>query len=60
MGFLGGLGMWELLLILAVVLFVFGAKRIPEIGRSLGRAITEFRGVFREIRGELEPPEDED
>ena len=51
--------MWEFLLLLAVMLLVFGAKRIPEIGGSLGRAITEFRGVLREIRGELEPPEEE-
>ncbi len=33
----------ELLIILAIVMLLFGAKRIPELGRSLGRSIREFR-----------------
>ena len=33
----------ELLILLALVLLIFGAKRVPELGRSLGRGITEFR-----------------
>ncbi|MEY3412577.1 MAG: hypothetical protein RIQ70_1265, partial [Bacteroidota bacterium] len=35
--FLGGLGGWEVLLILFVVLLLFGAKKIPELARGLGR-----------------------
>ena len=56
---IGGLGMWEILLIFLVVLLLFGAKRLPEIGSSLGRGIREFKGSVREIEGELKTPEDE-
>lgn len=53
-----GLGMWEITLIFLVALLLFGAKRLPEIGRSLGSGIREFRGAFREMgndaRGYLE------
>jgi sec-independent protein translocase protein TatA len=37
------IGTWEWVLIIAVVLLLFGAKRIPEIARGLGKAIKEFR-----------------
>ncbi len=54
----GGLSMWELILIFTVILLLFGAKRIPEIGSSLGRGIREFKGSLRDIEGELKlPPE---
>jgi len=45
--------MWELVLIFVVVLLLFGAKRLPEIGSSLGKGIREFKGSLREIEGEL-------
>ena len=38
-----GIGMQELLVILVLVLVIFGAKRLPEIGSGLGRAIRNFR-----------------
>ncbi len=38
-----GLGMGELLIILAIVLIIFGATRLPEIGRGLGSGIKEFQ-----------------
>jgi len=38
-----GLGIQEILAILIVALLVFGAARLPEIGRSLGRALAEFK-----------------
>jgi sec-independent protein translocase protein TatA len=54
----GGLGMGELVVIFMVVLLLFGAKRLPEIGSSLGKGIREFKGSLREIEGELKvPPE---
>ena len=37
------IGPWELLIILAVVLLFFGARRLPEMGRSLGRGMREFK-----------------
>ena len=39
----GNLGMGEITMILVVVLLLFGAKRLPEIGRSLGRGMREFK-----------------
>ena len=40
---LGPLGLPELLIILAVLLLIFGARRLPEIGSSLGRSIRSFK-----------------
>jgi sec-independent protein translocase protein TatA len=42
------IGFWELVLILLIVLLVFGAAKLPEIGRALGKAIREFRKVSNE------------
>lgn len=50
---MGGLGTWEILLIFLVVLLVFGAKRIPEIARGLGKGIREFKDATTEIKNEL-------
>ena len=52
-----GLGLWEILLIFLVVLLLFGAKRLPEIGSSLGKGIREFKGSLREIENEIKSPE---
>ena len=56
---LGGLGMGEIVLIFLVVLLLFGAKRLPEIGSALGKGIREFKGSVREIEGELKAPLDD-
>lgn len=53
MGPFGGLGIGEIILIFIVVLLLFGAKRIPEIGSALGKGIREFKGSLREIEGEI-------
>ncbi len=50
---LGGLGMGELIMIFLVVLLLFGAKKLPEIGSSLGKGIREFKGSIREIEKEV-------
>ena len=39
----GWIGPWEIAILLVVVLLVFGPKRLPEMGRSLGRGMREFR-----------------
>ena len=44
----GPLGIWELLAILAIILLIFGAKRLPEIGASLGRGIRTFKSSVTE------------
>ena len=41
--FLVGLGAWEIVAIIAVVLLLFGGKKIPELMRGLGRGIKEFK-----------------
>ena len=38
-----GLQLWEILLVLALALLIFGPKRLPEMGRSLGRGLREFK-----------------
>ncbi len=52
--FLGGLGTPELILILLVVLLMFGAKKIPDLARGMGRGIREFKDASREIKREIE------
>ncbi len=44
-----GLGMQELIIILIIALLVFGANKLPEIGRGLGRGIREFRKASSEL-----------
>jgi|SRR3954449_4974869 sec-independent protein translocase protein TatA len=41
--FNGSIGPWELLLVLAIVLVIFGPKRLPGLGRQLGRGMREFK-----------------
>ncbi|MCH6562257.1 MAG: TatA/E family twin arginine-targeting protein translocase [Myxococcales bacterium] len=48
-----GIGMPELLVILVVALLVLGPKRLPEVARSLGRGIAEFRRASTELRQSL-------
>ena len=50
----GSLGMGEMIVIFLVVLLLFGAKRLPEIGSSLGKGIREFKGAIREIEREVQ------
>lgn len=55
---LGGFGMGEMVFIFLIVLLLFGAKRLPEIGSSLGKGIREFKSSVREIEHELKVPDD--
>lgn len=52
MGF-GNLGIWEVMLILVVLLLVFGARRLPEIGSALGKGIREFKSSVRDIENDI-------
>ena len=47
-----GLGMGELLIVLAVVLLIFGAKRLPELARGLGKSVTNFKAGLNEEQSE--------
>lgn len=48
------IGAPELILILVILLLLFGARRLPEIGRSLGKSLGEFKKGMEEARKELE------
>ena len=50
---ISSIGPMELLVIFLVILLLFGAKRIPEIARGLGKGIREFKGATREIADEI-------
>jgi sec-independent protein translocase protein TatA len=51
--FAGMLGGWEIVLILAVVLILFGAKKLPELAKGLGSGIKEFKKATREVTEEI-------
>lgn len=56
-----GLGMWELLIILAIILVIFGAGKLPEIGSGLGKGIANFRQSTREAKEvDVTPEKDKD
>ena len=48
------LGTWELILIVVIVVLLFGAKRIPEVARGIGKGIKEFR---KALEGKEQPEE---
>ena len=52
-----GIGWQELLVVLAIVLVIFGASRVPEVGRAMGKGIREFRAAV--TGGKDEEPADE-
>lgn len=54
LAFIGGLGTSEVLVILVVILLLFGAKRIPELARGLGKGIREFKDATKEIKSDIE------
>ena len=53
MMFAAMLGGWEIVLILAVVLVLFGAKKVPELAKGLGQGIKEFKKATREVQDEI-------
>ena len=54
-----GLGWQEILLILLIVLILFGAKKIPEMARGLGKGVREFKKAMHEIERESEETPEE-
>lgn len=56
LAFIGSLGGGELILILALLVILFGTKKIPELARSLGKGIREFKDATKEIKDEIEGP----
>jgi len=60
LAFIEGIGGPELLMIMFIVLLLFGANRLPDLARGLGRAVREFKkatsGVEQEVRRAMEEP----
>jgi sec-independent protein translocase protein TatA len=48
-----GMGWQEIILLVLVILLFFGAKRIPELARGLGKGIREFKDASKEIKSEI-------
>jgi sec-independent protein translocase protein TatA len=53
---IGGLGIWELVIILVIILVIFGVGKLPEIGSGLGKGIRNFK---KGIKGDEEEEEEE-
>ncbi len=51
---LGPLGMPELVIIFVIALIVFGPRKLPELGKSLGKSLAEFKRASNELRNSLE------
>ena len=54
----GNIGMQELIVILVILLLLFGAKKIPELARGLGRGIHEFKRAVKEGEEAVNPPDE--
>jgi sec-independent protein translocase protein TatA len=54
----GNLGAGEIVILLVIVLLVFGANRLPEAGRAVGKGIREFQRALRETQDEINRPDD--
>ena len=49
-----GLGVPEILIIALIIVLIFGAKRLPEIGSGIGKTVKEIRGIKKELKGNQE------
>jgi TatA/E family protein of Tat protein translocase len=50
----GSIGMPELIIIFVIALIIFGPRKLPELGRSLGKSLSEFKKASNELRSTLE------
>ena len=50
----GGIGPWEIALILIAILLLFGGKKLPELARGMGQGMREFKKAARGVKDELE------
>lgn len=50
---IGNFGMWEVLIIFLVILVFFGAKRLPELAKGMGKGIREFKDALNNVNQEI-------
>jgi len=50
---IGKIGMWEMILVLAVALIIFGPAKLPELGRSIGNGLKEFRKATKDLKDSI-------
>lgn len=55
----GNLGAGEIILIVLVVLLLFGAKKIPELARGIGKGMSEFKKGIKDVENEIKSADDE-
>jgi sec-independent protein translocase protein TatA len=56
----GNLGAGEIILILLVILILFGAKKIPELAKGLGKGMSEFKKGLKDVEDEIKSADKED
>jgi sec-independent protein translocase protein TatA len=52
-GFMQGIGIWELVIILVVILIIFGPGKLPEVGKALGKSLRSFKDAQRDIEKDI-------
>ncbi|GAB5538130.1 MAG: hypothetical protein Salg2KO_02330 [Salibacteraceae bacterium] len=55
---MGGIGPWQIVLIIAVLLLLFGGRKIPELMRGLGKGMKEFKDATKEDEESVDKPKD--
>jgi|TARA_B110000495_G_C22783080_1_gene457942 sec-independent protein translocase protein TatA len=55
-----GLGSGEILLVLFIILLLFGAKKLPELAKGLGKGINEFKKASKDIKDEIDKTVDKE
>ncbi|MGE5396351.1 MAG: twin-arginine translocase TatA/TatE family subunit [Chitinophagales bacterium] len=53
-GFIGNIGPWELILVLAIALIIFGPGKLPEMGKAIGRGLNEFKRASNEVKSQVQ------
>ncbi len=56
--FIGGIGPWEMAVVLVIVLILFGAGRLPQVFGSLGKGLKEFRDAQKDEPRDVTPPKE--
>lgn len=52
-GFIGNIGPWELVLVLVIALIIFGPGKLPEVAKSVGKGINEFKRASNEVKQQV-------